>query len=68
MLLKEKNIDIQLINVIYDIIYNNKDSLNLIDYIEKNYEPLTLVLPKTVVDGYNIGFNEANIGIDGTFF
>lgn len=33
MLLKEKNIDIPLINVIYDIIYNNKDSLNLIDYI-----------------------------------
>ena len=31
---------------------------------EKYYEPLTLVLPKTVVDGYNIGFNEANIGID----
>lgn len=33
MLLKEKNIDIPLINVIYDIIYNNKDSSNLIDYI-----------------------------------
>ena len=33
MLLKEKNIDIPLINVIYYIIYNNKDSLNLIDYI-----------------------------------
>lgn len=33
MLLKEKNIDIPLINVIYDIIYNNKDCLNLIDYI-----------------------------------
>ena len=31
---------------------------------EKYYEPLTLVLPKTVVDGYNIDFNEANIGID----
>ena len=31
---------------------------------EKYYEPLTLVLPKTVVDGYNIGFNEATIGID----
>ncbi len=33
MLLKEKNIDIPLINVIYDIIYNNKDSSSLIDYI-----------------------------------
>lgn len=33
MLLKEKNIDIPLINVIYDIIYNNKDSIYLIKYI-----------------------------------
>ena len=33
MLLKEKNIDIPLINVIYDIIYNNKDSSSLINYI-----------------------------------
>ena len=32
-LLKEKNIDIPLINVIYDIIYNNKDSIYLIKYI-----------------------------------
>lgn len=31
---------------------------------EKYYEPLTLVLPKTVVDGYNISFNEASTGID----
>jgi hypothetical protein len=30
----------------------------------KYYEPLTLVLPKTVVDGYNIEFNEASTGID----
>lgn len=33
MLLKEKNIDISLINIIYDIIYNNKDSSSLINYI-----------------------------------
>ena len=30
----------------------------------KYYEPLTLVLPKAVVDGYNIAFNEASTGID----
>lgn len=33
ILLKEKNIDIPLINVIYDIIYNNKETSNLINYI-----------------------------------